>query len=136
MLNSNTIGDQYLFGFIKIELPVIPIPEPCWTQEYFPFVIRIDRHNAEKDKEHVPKTYFSGYCPKHYEAHALGDKYWNQLFTIDDRLDDMLDDLPVTYFGMDDEIWLKKYGGLLKKYEKVEKEFQNIKRATQKCGCD
>lgn len=68
-------------------------------------------------------------CPKCFEAKVLGNKYYNQLWNISDRIYEYaMNCTPETYNE-------RKMNGLFEKYNKTQTEFLGILRGRVKCGC-
>jgi limonene-1,2-epoxide hydrolase len=84
-------------------------------------------------KEDEPKIYF-GYgdiqaCPKHVEAKILGNKYYN-------RLDNILERIVECALNITEEncaVSVKRLDGLQMKFDKMNIEFMGILRSTSKC---
>lgn len=87
----------------------------------------------EKEKEEDLRVYFEDCdirsCPKHVESKILGNKYYN-------RLDNILERIVECALNITEEncaTSVKKMDGLQMKFDKVNMEFMGVLRSTSKC---
>jgi hypothetical protein len=88
----------------------------------------------KKDKkEDEPKIYFGDCdiksCPKHVEAKILGNKYYNRLDNILERIVECA--LNITEENCAESV--KRLNGIQTKFDKMNVEFMGILRSTSKC---
>lgn len=83
------------------------------------------------------KTYFDKSdlmsCPKCLEAKKLGNKYYNQLAGISDRIAEHVCATDAPDFNVDN--YQRKLNGLFTKFDKTQTEFLGILKGRCKCCC-
>lgn len=89
---------------------------------------------TEPDNDESVKVYFADCdvysCAKCIEAKKLGNKYYNQLSNISDKIANHVLE-PMT----DVNSYFRKLDGLFTKFEKNQKEFIGVLNGRTKCCC-